>query len=102
MHGVVTIMAVRHDLTRHRNHFLEVAKNREEYAKSKITDVIEAYHDLWYGRSAPSLKFPAMGLYNQLIRFTPLQILRMYFQYDMDKFTPEQYVNWLLRMETAR
>lgn len=104
MHGVVTVVSIRQDLSKHLNHFRETQKTRDEYAAEQIINVIQAYHDLWYGtlQGENSLPFARNSLYYYLSRFTPLKLLRSYYQYDMDKFTAAQFTNWLLRLEEER
>lgn len=100
MHGVVTVMCIRYELAKHLNHFRETQKTRHEYASEQIINVIQAYHDLWYGtlNGQNDLPFNRASLYYHFSRFSPLKLLRSYYQYDMDKFTSAQFTNWLLRL----
>jgi thymidylate kinase len=103
--GVLTVMCVRSDITKHIAHFRETHKTRDEYAAAKIETVIQAYHDLWYGKleepadlSLDSVTTRPRNLFLHLSRFTPLRLMRSYYQYDMDRFTAEQFSNWLIRI----
>lgn len=94
LYGVVTVVCVRENMTKHLNHFRQMEKVRSEYAAAKIESIIRVYHALWYGES----NSPVQGLLGSLIKRTPLRMLRSYYQYDMDKFKPDEFANWLLRM----
>lgn len=100
MHGVITVMCVRSDLDKHLAHFRQIEKERNEYAKDRIEAVIKAYRDVWEGRYDND-NGPLAGttLFNHIVRFTPLRMLRSYYQYDMDKHTAAQFTNWLLRVQ---
>jgi len=94
MAGVVTVMCVRQDITKHLTHFRDVSETRDEYAKDNISTIIHAYYDLWYGKHDAKYS----GLLGKLVRQTPLKLLRSYYQYDMDVLTPQEFTNWLLRI----
>lgn len=89
--SAVMIMCVRADLTAHLKHFESL--DREEYGRSHISQIVKMYHDLWYGTAA---KMPHHAL--DIISTIPMCKLRGYYQYDMDKQTPEQFTNWILRL----
>ena len=89
---IITIMCVREDLTRHLDHFHGM--DREEYARNHIGEIVNAYHHAWYG-CPKQMSHP---LLDQLVTFGPLSMKRGYYQYDMDKNTPEEFTNWVLRL----
>lgn len=89
--STVSILCVRQDIDRHLKHFESM--DREEYARFHIEEIVRTYYKVWYGTNDP-MPHPLL----EQLAFCPMSRMRGCYQYDMDKQTPEQFTNWILRL----